>query len=196
MTVQAWRNSQWLRRAIFVFGHLAAALVLYLAFLLPVHDFFSARESYISEQRALLSRLTSIVEQEAQVQTASRQIAEQAKRGEFIAGSNEGVINAELQSRLKAKAEQSGARLRTVQALPIRTHEGVRYAGSRLEVFGPLQAIHRTLYAIENGTPYHFVTDAAIKPSLPVNRPNTTVEPTIEARLDVFVALQPDGRKP
>jgi Type II secretion system (T2SS), protein M subtype b len=196
MTIQSWNNTQWLRRAIFVLGNLAAALVLYLGVILPIQGFFSVRQSHISEQRALLTRLRSIAEQASQVQAASLQIAEQAKRGEFVAGSNEGVINADLQTRLKAKAEQSGARLRSVQALPFRTQEGVRYAGSRLEVFGPLQSIHRTLYAIEHGTPYHFITDAQIRPSVPGNRTGTSVEPTIEARLEVFVAVQPDGRKP
>lgn len=194
MTILEWRDSPWLRRAIFVVGNLAAAAVLAVGLIMPVHEFFSERDSHIAEQRALLTRLTTIADQEPQVQAAARQIAEQAKRGEFVVGSNEGVVNAELQTRLKAKTEQSGARFRSVQALPARTSEGVRYIGARLEIFGSLHAIHRTLYATENGTPYHFIADAVIKPALSVNRPGPPAEPTIEARLDIFVAVQLDGR--
>jgi|SRR5262249_11509953 len=189
------RDKPWLRRAIFIAATMSAAAILYSGVIAPIQEFFSSRESLILEQRELLTRLQSIAGREPEVEAAARDLAEHAKRGEFVVGPNEGVVNADLQTRLKAKAEQSGAQLRSIQALPLKTVDGVVYAGSRLEISGSLQAIQRTLYVIETGTPYHFITDAVIKPSMPSTGPGNPTEPKIEARLDIVVATQLAGRQ-
>jgi hypothetical protein len=176
--------------------NLAIGLALYCVVIAPIFAFFSDREAFIAEQRALLARLTAIARQGPKVQEAARETAEQAKRGELLMGPNEGVINADLQTRLKTMAEQAGGRLRSIQSIPPRTIEQVRLVGSRIEVFGSLRAIQRTVHAIENGLPYLFVADAVIRPSRPLNSQATREEPVIDARLDVFGAVQVEDRSP
>ena len=178
----------------FLAANLAVILISFALFVAPVLDFFLDRDAYVAQQRVLLARLTAIVAREPSVQAATRKAAEEPKRGEFLVGPNEGVINADLQTRLKTMAEQAGARLRSVQGLPPKTNEQVRYVGSRLEISGPLRAIHRALYAVESGRPYLFVTSAVIKPSRSLNGPAAREEPITEAQLDVFGAVQVEER--
>lgn len=189
-----WIHDRRLRRAMFVALNLAVGLAVYALFVMPVADFFSARDARIAEQRLLLARLTAIAQREPAVQAAARETTEQLKRGELLIGPNEGVINADLQTRIKTITEQAGARLRSVQGLPASTSEQTRYVGARLEMHGTLQAIQRALHAIETGRPYLFVTSAAIRPSL--NAQNPREEPVIEARLDLVGAMQAGERNP
>jgi len=194
-----WRERPWLRRAAFVAGNCAAALVIAAFVVMPVQAFFAERRAHIADQRALLARFAAIAAQQPRVQAAAQEADAQVEHGEFLIGTNEGVIVADLQTRLKTMAEAAGARLRSVQSLPAKTHEEVRYVGARLDVYGPLAAIQRTLYAVESAQPYLFVDAAAVRaPSVnPAALPNAGAsEPVIDAQLDVFAPVHLKGREP
>jgi general secretion pathway protein M len=196
----AWRDRPWLRRSAFVAGNVAAALVLAVLLVMPVQAFFADRDARMASRRMLLARFDAIAAQQTWVEAAVHEANAQVDHGEFLAGTNEGVIVADLQTRLKAVADAAGARLRSVQSLPPKTHEEVRYVGARLDVYGPLAAIQRTLHAVETGKPYLFVDAAVIRAAPPVNMqglPNATAqEPVIDAQFDVFGAVQLKGRAP
>ena len=87
-----------------------------------------------------------------------------------------------------------------MQSLPPKTRQEVRYVGARLDVYGPLAAIQRTLHALELGMPYLFVDAAVLRAAPPVNTqamPNAAPqEPVIDAQLDIFGAVQAKGRAP
>lgn len=175
------------RTVFFVACNLAVLAVCLWAFA-PVYDLVTDRDSEIATKREMLARLQSIAAREAEVQAAARQPNAQLDQGEFLAGSNEGVMAADLQTRLKAITERSGARIRTIQGQPTKVGDPIRYIGARLTIFGNLQRVHNTIYAIETEKPYLFVTDAVVKLASPVVRNGTPEEPVIEARLDVFGA--------
>jgi general secretion pathway protein M len=195
-----WRERPWLRRMVFVAGNFAAVLVIAMLVVMPVHAFFAERDAQIASQRALLARFAAIAAQQSRVQAAVQQADTQVEHGEFLVGTNEGVIVADLQTRLKAIAEAAGARLRSAQSLPPKTRDDVRYVGARLDVYGPLAAIQRTLHAVEAGTPYLFVDAAAIRAAPSVNPaalPNGAAqEPVIDAQFDVFGPVHLKGREP
>jgi general secretion pathway protein M len=65
--------------------------------------------------------------------------------------------------------------------------------GARIELIGTLAAIQRAIHAVESGKPYLFVTAAALKSSSPVARPDMPSEPAVDAQLDIFGALRPEG---
>lgn len=176
------------RAGLFVICNIAL-LALGLWLLAPVYDLVTDRDAEIATRREMLGRLQSVVAREAEVQAAARQPDAQLDQGEFLAGANEGVIGADLQTRLKAITERSGAHIRTIQGQTTRPGDPIRYIGARLTIFGSLQRVHNTIYAIETDKPYLFVTDAVIKLATPVVRGGTPEEPVIEARLDVFGAM-------
>ena len=83
--------------------------------------------------------------------------------------------------------------LRAVQALPVKTVDQIRYSGSRIEIFGSLQSIAKTVHAVESSKPYLFITGAAVK-SPPPLRQGASEEPVVQAQLDVFGAVQVGGQ--
>jgi general secretion pathway protein M len=184
------------RRALFVFGNLALCAVIVGALVMPTYAFFADRDNRISDKRKVLSRLSAIAAQAANVQSIASDTSAQMRSGEFLDGANENVISADLQTRLKAITEASGARSRAVQALPVKTNDQVRYGGSRIEIFGPLQSIQRAIYAIESAKPYLFITGATIKGLPPGSRLGVAEEPIIQAQLNIFGAIQVSGREP
>jgi general secretion pathway protein M len=187
-----WQERVWLRRLAFIGANIAVVVLITGLFVLPVRTFFDARDAQIIEQRETLARLQAIVAQESVVRAMANQPVGQ---GEFLAGKNEGVINADLQTRLKGMVEAAGARLRSVRALQSQPDEHDRHIGSRIELSGNLQAIHRVIHAIESAKPYLFVGGAAIRPAPPTGPKDLPQEPTLEAQFDVFGIVRADGRE-
>jgi len=190
--MQSWQDHAWVRRSLFLATNLLAGIVLTALVIIPVRDFFNDRDARIAEQRSTLVRLQAIAAQEPDVQSRLGQAT--VNRGEFLSGPNEGVINADLQTRLKGMVESAGARVRSIRNLPPKTNDQLRYIGSRIEILGSLQNLHRAIYAVESAKPYLFMTSAAIKLSTVPGRQDVPQEPTIEAQLDILGALQIVGR--
>jgi general secretion pathway protein M len=181
------------RRATFVAAHVAIMLVAYWLWVIPLWDVFADRDARIAEQRALLGRLEGVAARESAVQDLARNAAVEINRGELLTGANDGVVGADLQTRLKAITEAGGARLQSVQSLPA-THNGaVKYVGARIELIGTLAAIQRAIHAVESAKPYLFVTAASLKSSSAIARPNVAEEPVVDTQLEVFGALRAEG---
>ena len=187
--IDTWRESRWLRSLLFAGGNLAAALALATLVVMPIYAGFAARDEQIAAQRITLARFLAIAAQETAVQSAG-EVRPAVGAGDFLSGKNEGVINADLQTRLKSTIEQAGARQRSVRVLPGQTIDQVRYIGSRIEIYGSLPAIHRAIHAVEAAKPHLFIASAGLKPAPPAGKPGTPEEPVIEAQLEVFGATR------
>lgn len=186
-------DAQLRRRVLFVLGNVAMCVAIVSVFVLPLYTLFADRENRIEEQRKVLVRLTAIAAQAANVQSIASDTKAQMQGGEFLAGPNENVISADLQTKLKAMAEAGGAKLRAVQALPVRTVDQIRYSGSRIEIFGSVQSIVKAVHAIESSKPYLFITGAALK-SPPPPRQGSSEEPVVQAQLEIIGAMQTGGQ--
>jgi hypothetical protein len=163
------------------------------AALAPIYDLLAERDAQIAQKLDNLSRFQSIVALDGDVQAASRQPEEQQDRGEFLSGPNEAIIGADLQTRLKAIAERSGVRIRTIQGQPAKSSGPLRYIGVQLTITGNIQRIRDALYEIESGKPYLFITNASLKL---VPFATSSEEPVIEAGLDVAGASSTGGTSP
>lgn len=196
MTLTVAPHRAYLRKITFLALNLLVGSCLLALIVVPARDFFVERDARIAERGAVLARLSALVARGPDVEAAAVAMAEEESRGELLIGSNDGVINADLQTRLKATAEQAGARVRSVQGLPVRTVKQMRMIGARLEIFGTHRAIRSVSHAIESGLPYLFVTAATLRPSPPLHGPSARDEPMIEARLDVLGAIRVEARAP
>jgi hypothetical protein len=190
------RNNRWLRRALFVLVNLTFCAVVVGSTVMPISALFADRESSIVEGQKTLARLTAIAAQEAHVRSIDADTGLQMQRGEFLTGPNENVINADLQTRLKTIVETAGARSRAMQSLPSKSSGQIRYSGSRIEIYGPLQSIHRAVHAVEDAKPYLFIAGAVLKMLPSSGRLDVPEEPVIQAQLDIFGAMQINGRDP
>jgi hypothetical protein len=195
MMMPDWGNDARLRTAAFAFLNIAAGLAIYGFILGPISNLFLSREAQIADQHALLTRLNAMAAQEERIQAFVRETGAQLKGGEFLVGLDEGVVNADLQTRLKGMVGATGARLRSIQALQPKVRDRTKYIGSRLEIFGTLRAIQRVIHGVEGGTPYLFIAAADLRPSPVVSTPGSAEEPGIDARLDIYGAMQIEGRE-
>jgi general secretion pathway protein M len=131
-----------------------------------------------------------------QVSVPSGDKAATLGEGEFLTGKTDGAIGADLQGRLKGMVEAAGAKLRSVRNLQPRTDAQMRYIGSRIELFGPIAAIHRAIHAIESAKPYLFVTGGTIRLAQSIGQVGVPQAPLIEAQLHVYGAVRVEVRKP
>jgi hypothetical protein len=177
------------RRALFVLGNLTACAVFAGAVAMPMYAMFADRDRQIDEQTRRLSRLTAVAAQAVSLESIASDTKVQLQSGEFLSASNENVVSADLQTKLKAMTEACGARSRAIQALPIKTIDQIKYSGSRIEIFGSLQSILRAIHTMESSRPYLFVTGAVLR-VLPAARQGGSEEPVVQAQLDVFGAMQ------
>lgn len=194
----ALRENRWLRHAVFVSINLAAALVALELVVFPTHTLLSERDQEIVQQRQLLARLSAMTAQAPTVQKLVEQGAAAKDRPEFLRGPNQSVITADLQGRLSGMTQSAGAHVRSIRSLPPQIIDGVTYVGAQVELSGPLRAIQQTAYSIETSAPFLFIIGAAIKPSPQANFAGAGIgaraELTLDARLDVVGALQPEER--
>jgi hypothetical protein len=177
------------RGLLFVIGHVAMLGIVIAVLIMPILSFFADRDARIDQKLNVLARLTAMAAQAAPVQSMVSDIKAQVRSGEFYSGSNENVISANIQTQLKTMVESAGARPRAVQALPGKAIGDLRYAGSRIDIYGPLPSIMRALHAIENAKPYLFVRGATLRMQPPARR-DMPEEPVMQAELDVFGAIR------
>jgi general secretion pathway protein M len=163
MNLADLRQNIQMRRAIFIAGNLAALLLLYLVLIEPVLRFLDDRSEQLQQRQTTLARYEFVSGQESSVKSFAAQIAESNARGELIAGESAGIVNANLQARLKALAEAANVTVRSIQMLPAKTLRGATLVGARLDVTAPLEPLHALARALEGETPLLFVTAATMR---------------------------------
>jgi len=174
------------RRAAFVGVNLLMAGVFYLLVIEPVRRLVADGAEAIAQRRLTLARYEAVAAQEGTIQQYARDVADINARGELIAGDSEGIVNANLQARLKALAEESKANVRSIQILPPRSFRGVTLVGARLDVAGPLEAVHALARALEGEPPLLIVASASLRgQSMMWGAPSENTD-ELEAQFDVF----------
>ncbi|PDT87482.1 hypothetical protein CO669_25290 [Bradyrhizobium sp. Y36] len=156
-------------------------------------DYVQGLDDDIAQKRQVLDRLDAILAREGDVRAAGERIKTQMTEGDFLKGANEGVIAAELQIRLKSVAERNGARVLTMQGLTLPADDVLRYIGAKVALVGTHQQLQRTIYEIEVDKPYLFIRGASLKPTA---GNGTSIEPTLEANLDITGTLPKNGGQP
>jgi len=182
-----------LRRVLFLLANLTAGLAVILICVAPVRNLLAERDREILQQRTTLARLQAVVAREAGMPAAKETALGE---GEFLAGKADGIISADLQTRLKAMVEGGGAKLRSVRNLQPKADAQLRYIGSHIEVLGSMAAIHRAIHAIASAKPYLFVTSATIRLAPPMGQVGAPREPLLEVQFDVFGAMRTEAREP
>lgn len=179
------------RRLLFISLNALAMCALYFLVVLPIGQVLHDRDGEIATRSEALQRWRRIAAREPELKKVVDRSA--AERSEFWAATNEGAANAELQARLKGLVEGAGTRIRSVQATPTRRRDGITYLGVRLDLFGEIAAVQRAIYAIETNKPFLFVTASLLKLGQPPSTPGRSVEPPIDAQLEISAPLEVGG---
>lgn len=167
-----------------------ALLALYGLIVQPLRDAMTSGEDSLAERRTTAARYEAIVAQTDAIRAYAKQVAAGNARGEFIPGENEGIVAANLQARLKAAAEQANVSVRSLQMLPSRNVQDVTLLGARLEVAGPLPAIHALARNLEGDAPLLLISDANLRSQLLFGAAADR-DLEIEAQFDVLGAAAP-----
>jgi hypothetical protein len=175
---------------VFVGINVGSLALIYFLAVQPLVSLFSDQADRLSRARTTLSEYRVIADQEETVRAAARRADEVTSSAAFLQGASEGAASASLQARLKAIADQAGARVQSVRALDPATEGGIRYLKAHLELVGSVAAIYATLRAIEGREPYLFVGQALLRMQAGPPGILPTQEPSIEAQLDVYGPAQ------
>lgn len=184
------------RRPLFIGAHLLALLVFYFVFVEPARRLIVDGAQSIADRRQTLARYKAIATQEERIQEYAREISDNNAQGELLDGESDGVINANLQARLKAIAESSQVTIRSIQMLPDKDFEGVTLVGARIDVSGSYENVHRLARALEGEPPLLLITAATIRGQATLwGAPQAQQGEEIEGQLDVFGGALKKGRQ-
>lgn len=135
--------------------------VLWFAAAAPLLAYWQHTGEAIEDAARLRTRLAAIVSLEADPGVHQEHL--DAYRGDFLTGSSEATIGAELQARLRAVVTTNNSELLSAQALPSRKVGSLSVVGLRLQMRGPLDSIQRILHAVETAHPLLFVERAVLR---------------------------------
>ncbi|MCI4677157.1 general secretion pathway protein GspM [Rhodoblastus acidophilus] len=170
-------------------GLILAAL--YLLVVQPIRAAIARGEEALTERRATLARYEAVAAQAARIENYAKSVAAGNDRGQFIAGDNDGIVAANLQTRLKAAADGAKVSVRSLQALPSKTLRGSTLFGARLEVGGTIGSVRALVRDLEGGQPVLVIGGADLRGQTSVWGAPEGKEPEIEAAFDVFGAPAP-----
>jgi general secretion pathway protein M len=184
------------RRAIFIGVNLLALALFYLILIEPARRMIADGAEGIAQRRQTLARYEAVASHEEQIQEYARQVADINGRGELLDGDSDGVINANLQARLKSIAEAAQVTVRSIQMLPEKPFQGVTLVGARLDVSGSYENIHALARALEGAPPLMIITAATLRgQAMFWGAPANQGDPDIEAQFDVFGGAPQKGRQ-
>lgn len=146
------------RGAPFLAFNIAVALFIVIFLLTPVLAHFASRSEEISESAAQLAHFRKIM------RSAGMSAGKSLHGGDpFLPGAEERVVSADLQASLKAIATGAGVNLLGIRGLPGSRSQQLRMVAVNVELEGPLPAVRDMVVAIENQTPFLFVTAASFR---------------------------------
>jgi hypothetical protein len=151
--------SQPFRRALALALFAAALALVAMGIVGPAIARFELLQASVADGAAALQRFTAVAARLPRLQAEDAALTRAfATQGGFLQATNESLIAAELQNRIKRAVESNGAQLKSTQILPIGDENGMRKVTARVEVEGNTAALERIWYEMETGTPDLFIT--------------------------------------
>ncbi|MBM3489333.1 MAG: hypothetical protein FJX68_02615 [Alphaproteobacteria bacterium] len=108
----------------------------------------------------------------------------------FLATGSEAQATAALQERVKRAVASGGARLVSLEALPVRSQDGGPQLGLRVRLVADTGALQRLVCALEVGRPFVFLDALYVRSRTAAAAPG---EPSLDIRFDVWGFLAPAG---
>jgi len=141
---------------LFLAFNASAFIFLVLFVLAPILARFASRSEDIVQKAEQLSHFQNLVRNAKGLVTA--------QSGDlFLPGNEESVVSADLQASLKAMGSSAGVQFIGIRGLPGSRSQQSRMVAVSMELEGPLPAVRNLLLAIENQTPFLFVTEASLR---------------------------------
>ncbi|HZT89844.1 MAG TPA: type II secretion system protein GspM [Stellaceae bacterium] len=157
--------------------------------LLAVVPLMSARGDALAEVKRLTPLLRRERAEAAQGEAWRSELRRLQQQGSsasgLLGGSNESLVAAALQERLKGAVEGVNATLKSVEVTPARDDGAFRRITARVELSGSLGAVQRAIYALEASPPYLFLDNLEIGRH-DGNRQKAADDPLLDVTIDVY----------
>jgi general secretion pathway protein M len=147
--------------ALGLLGLLAA--VLWIGAVDPIKSRYDENDQAIADRIRLLAGFKSAIAQGRQAGSETSASDLERYRGDFLAGPEDAIILADLQTRLRSLITARNAELSSARALPPKSRDGLEYLGLGLQIRAELKGIQEVLHAIETGKPLLFVERADLR---------------------------------
>ena len=180
---------------------LRANATLFLALLLPAAlvtgVYLSVTGLLADADRTLSSRIETLARLRNNIDAGQRALNSPVTdplvefAGDFLSGSQESIVVAELQNRLRGLAIGNKVELNSAHALPSRSIGAVSYLGLRMVLRGRVPDIQRVLHTIETGVPLLFVERIGMRiDTWPMKSTEPAVDgaPALVVEMDIFGA--------
>jgi len=139
------------------------AAILWIGAVDPIKSRYNDNDRAITDGVRSLAGFTSVIAQGRQTGAEITATDHDRYRGDFLAGPEDSIIVANLQTQLSSLITARNAELSSARALPPKSRDGLEYLGLGLQIRAELKSIQQVLHAIEIGTPLLFVERAALR---------------------------------
>jgi general secretion pathway protein M len=173
--------------------------LIWLSAIAPIKTWYDDNEEAISKGVRTLSVLKSVVVQGRQARPDVSTDRLERYRGDFLAGPEDPIIVADLQTRLASLIAARAGELNSAQAIQPRARDGLDYLGLRLNMRAEMKNVQEILHAIETSAPLLFIERAALRlderSGGDRGRSADSVAP-MSVEIDVYGAKWPDTTSP
>jgi len=166
----------------------ALVVILYSVAIQPLIDDYAETTQSIDQMSGLLQRYRGLAAnlQPLQAELAQIQQRQGAKDG-FFAGTNDTLVAAQLQGKLRAAVETARGELKSTQVLPPEDDGKMRRITVRGQMASTLGAVQRVLYDLEAASPYLFIDNLNLRVRAMERRAeNPDADPILDVRFDVY----------
>lgn len=167
---------------------LGVAGVGYAGLVQPVLDDYRATRQSIDEMESAIARYRKVGDELASRRAALAALTQQqAASSGFLQGTNDSLVAAQIQNRLKTIVEAAHGELKSTQVLPVQEEGRYRRVTIRGQMQLQLPAAQRVFYGIETATPLLFLDNLNIRTAVPERRRDRTTAPTsLDVRFDIY----------
>jgi general secretion pathway protein M len=139
------------------------AAVVWIGVVDPVKRRYDDNDQAITDGIGLLTGFKSAIAQGRQPGSEISASDLERYRGDFLAGPEDAIIVADLQTRLRSLITARSAELSSARALQPKSREGLEYLGVALQIRAEMKSIQEVLHAIETGRPLLFIERADLR---------------------------------
>ncbi len=137
---------------------LLCVAAVWLGLVLPVLDWYGARQAELAHLREVAARQTALITTLPALKKLAEENAQTPSRAE-LTGNTDAIAGAALQEQVQSMASQASAQLTSIETLPAEQVGAYRRIGVRVELNAQLAVVVALLKAIEEAEPNMLVDD-------------------------------------
>jgi len=167
--------------------------VLYVAVAQPVLDDYRSTQQSIEDMNSAIERYRRVTAELAQRRATLATLRQrQAATAGFLQGTNDSLVAAQIQNRLKTIVEGAHGELKSSQVLPAQEEGRYRRVTIRGQMVLHLTAAQKVFYAIESASPLLFLDNLNIRTAAAERRRDrgasatANQDTTLDVRFDVY----------